>query len=78
MKKGDVVIMQSDERRRDKWHEGRDGVVRAVKLRAEKTYFERTVNNLYQLDGYGASVQNRPMYSLILEYRCLDRKEMQR
>ena len=45
VKKGDVVIIQSDERSRGKWplgvvdelYKGRDGVVRAVKLRAGKT-----------------------------------------
>lgn len=41
VKKGDVVIIKSDERSRGKWplgvveelYKGRDGVVRAVKLR---------------------------------------------
>ena len=49
---GDVVIIQSDERSRGKWplgvveklYKGRDGIVRAVKLRAGKTFLERAVN----------------------------------
>ena len=62
VKKGDVVIIQSDEQSRGKWHlgvvdelyKGRDGVVRAVKLPAGKTYLERAVNHLYplELSGY--------------------------
>ncbi len=58
VEKGDVVIIQSDERNRGKWplgiveelYKGRDGVVRAVKLRAGKTYLERAVNHLYPLE----------------------------
>ncbi|CAB4044293.1 Pro-Pol poly [Paramuricea clavata] len=58
VKKGDVVIIQSDERSRGKWplgvfdelYKGRDGVVRAVKRRAGKTYLERAVNHLYPLE----------------------------
>jgi hypothetical protein len=54
----DVVIIQSDERSRGKWplgvvdelYKGHDGVVRAVKLRAGKTYLERAVNHLYPLE----------------------------
>lgn len=56
--KGDVVIIKSDERNRGKWplgvveelYEGRDGVVRAVKLRAGKTFLERAINHLYPLE----------------------------
>ena len=58
VQKGDVVVIQSDERNRGKWplgiveelYKGRDGVVRAVKLRAGKTYLERAVNHLYPLE----------------------------
>ena len=58
VKKGDVVIIQSDERSRGKWprgiveelYKGRDGTVRAVKLRAGKTYLERPMNHLYPLE----------------------------
>ena len=58
VKKGDVVIIQSDERSRGKWplgiveelYKGRDGIVRAVKLRAGKTYLERPINHLYPLE----------------------------
>ena len=56
--KGDVVIIQSDEWNRGKWplgnveelHTGRDGVIRAAKLRAGKTFLERAVNHLYPLE----------------------------
>lgn len=58
VKPGDVVIIRSDERSRGKWplgiveelYKGRDGVVRAVKLRAGKSYLERAVNHLYPLE----------------------------
>ena len=61
VKKGDVVIIQSDERSRGKCplgiveelYKGRDGIVRAVKLRAGKTYLERPIrpiNHLYPLE----------------------------
>ena len=52
---GDVVIIQSEERNRGKWplgvveEKGRDGVVRAVKLRAGES-LERAVNQLYPLE----------------------------
>ena len=52
---GDVVIIRSEERNRGKWKlgivetliPGRDGVFRAVKLRAGKSYLERAVQHLY-------------------------------
>ena len=53
---GDVVIIQSEERNRGKWplgvveKKGRDGVVRAVKLRAGQSFLERAVNQLYPLE----------------------------
>lgn len=58
LKVGDVVIVKSDERNRGKWHlgiveqlyPGRDGVVRAVKLRSGKDHLERPVNHLYPLE----------------------------
>ena len=46
VKKGDVVIIQSDERSRGKWPLG----VVDEKLRAGKTYLERAVNHLYPLE----------------------------
>ena len=50
-KVGDVVIIHGDESNRGKWSlgviadlfEGRDGVVRAAKLRAGKSFLERPV-----------------------------------
>jgi hypothetical protein len=55
---GDVVIVRSDDRNRAKWPlgiverliPGKDGVVRAVKLRAGKSYLERPVQHLYPLE----------------------------
>ena len=54
----DVVIIKSDERNRGEWplgivhelFEGKDGVVRAVKLRAGKSFMERPVQHLYPLE----------------------------
>ena len=55
---GDVVIIKSDERNRGEWPlgivetlcEGKDGVVRAVRLRAGKSFMERPVQHLYPLE----------------------------
>ena len=55
---GDVVIIRSEEKNRGKWplgiveelFEGRDGVLRAVKLRAGKTFLERAIQHLYPLE----------------------------
>ena len=49
VKVGNVVLIQNDERNRGKWNvsivvkliKGKDGVVRAAKLRAGKSYLER-------------------------------------
>ena len=55
---GDVTIIKSDERNRNKWKlgiveeliAGRDGVVRVAKLRAGKSHLERAVQHLYPLE----------------------------
>ena len=55
---GDVVIINSDERNRGEWplgiveqlYEGKDGIVRAVKLRAGKKFMERPIQHLYPLE----------------------------
>ena len=55
---GDVVIIKSDERNRGEWplgiveelYEGKDGIVRAVKLRAGKNFMERPIQHLYPLE----------------------------
>jgi hypothetical protein len=55
---GDVVTIKSDEKNRGKWplgivmelFPGRDGVVRAVKLRAGKRFLERPIQHLYPLE----------------------------
>ena len=54
---GDVVIIKSDEKSRGKWplgivvelFPGRDGVLRAVKLRAGKSFLERPVQHRNQI-----------------------------
>ncbi len=55
---GDVVIIKSDERNRGEWplgivetlYERKDGVVRAVRSRAGKSFMERPVQHLYPLE----------------------------
>ena len=56
--KGEVVIIKDEERNRNQWKmkiveeliSGRDGVVRAAKLRAGKGTLERAVQHLYPLE----------------------------
>ena len=58
LKEGDVVTIKGDEKNRAKWklgivdqlYPGRDGIVRAVRLRAGKSYLERPVQHLYPLE----------------------------
>ena len=58
LKQGDVVLIKGEERNRGKWKigvvdqmfEGRDGVIRAVRLRAGKSFMERPVQHLYPLE----------------------------
>ena len=55
---GDVVLIQGPERNRGKWNvgivtkliKGRDGVVRAIWLRAGKSCLERAVQHLYPME----------------------------
>jgi len=55
---GDVVIVKSEERNRNQWplaivtelYTGRDGVVRAAKLRKGKGHIERAIQHLYPLE----------------------------
>ena len=55
---GEVVIIKNEERNRGRWDlgiivkliTGRDGVVRAAKLRAGKSFLERPVQHLYPLE----------------------------
>lgn len=57
VEKGDVCLIKDDNKDRNKWKlgileeliAGRDGVVRAVKLRACKGHLERAVQQLYPL-----------------------------
>ena len=58
IKTGDVVLIQSDERNRGKWNvgivvkliKGRDGVVRAARLRAGKSFLERAIQQLCPME----------------------------
>ena len=55
---GDVVIIKGDEKNRGQWKlgivdelfPGSDGVIRAVKLRAGKSFLERPMQHLYPLE----------------------------
>ena len=56
---GDVVVIKSDERKnRGEWplgiitefYEGKDGVIRAARLRAGKSYMERPIKHLYPME----------------------------
>jgi hypothetical protein len=53
-----MVLIQNDERNRGKWNvgivvkliKGKDGVVRAAKLRAGKSYLERAIQQLAPME----------------------------
>ena len=55
---GDVVLIKGDDKHRGKWnigiveelYEGKDNVIRAVKLRSWKTYIERPIQFFYPLE----------------------------
>ena len=55
---GDVVLIKGDEKHRGKWnigiveelYEGKDKVIRAVRLRSRKTAIERPIQHLYPLE----------------------------
>ena len=67
VEKGDVCLIKDDNKDRNKWKLGiveehiveRDGVVRAVKLRAGKSYLERAVQQLYPLSCPVTSLQRQ-------------------
>lgn len=58
MREGDVALIKGEEKNRGKWKigvvtdliPGKDGVVRAVKLRAGKSYLERPIQFLYPME----------------------------
>ena len=58
LREGEVVLIKGDEKNRGKWKlgriekmfPGRDGVIRAVRLRAGKSYLERPLELLYPLE----------------------------
>ena len=57
-KEGDVVIIKGDDKNRAHWNlgiiekliPGKDGIIRAVRLRAGKTFLERAPEHLYPLE----------------------------
>ena len=71
LKVGDVVSIRGEESNRAKWplgvvsalFKGRDGSLRAVKLRAGKSYLERPVQHLFPLelscDSYAQTQETR-------------------
>ena len=58
LKEGEVVIIKGDEKNRAHWNlgivnkllPGKDGIVRAVRLRAGKSFLERAPEHLYPLE----------------------------
>ena len=58
LQEGDVVLIKGNEKNRGKWKigivdkliPGRDGIVRAVRLRAGKSYLERPIQFLYPME----------------------------
>ena len=58
VKAGDVVLIKGEQRSRGKWKlgevdnpiPGSDGVVRAVPLKAGKSFLERPIQHLYPLE----------------------------
>ena len=58
LKVGDVVLVKSNSKNRAKWNigivekliKGRDGIIRAARLRAGKSYLERAIQHLYPLE----------------------------
>ena len=67
IKTGDVVLIQGDERNRGKWNvgivvkliKGRDGVVRAARLRAGKSFLEWAIQQFYPMELSCDSYQER-------------------
>ena len=58
LKPGDVLLIRSEEKNQGKWplvvvvelFNGRDGIVRGVKLRAGKTFLDRPIQHLYSME----------------------------
>ena len=80
VEKGDVCLIKDDNKDRNKWKlgiveeriVGRDGVVRAVKLRAGKSYLERAVQQLYPLElscDKSSEAENPPLNPEALAFR---------
>ena len=80
VEKGDVCLIKDDNKDRNKWKlgiveehiVGRDGIVRAVKLRAGKSYLERAVQQLYPLElscDKSTEAENPPLNPEALAFR---------
>ena len=80
VEKGDVCLIKDDNKDRNKWKlgiveehiVGCDGVVRAVKLRAGKSYLERAVQQLYPLElscDKSTEAENPPLNPEALAFR---------
>ena len=82
VEKGYVCVIKDDNKDRNKWKlgvvkeliAGRDGVVRAVKLRAGKSYLERAVQQLYPLELSCDKPREVPKPSLNPEVRAFRQK----
>ena len=78
---GDVVIIKSNKRIRNQWpmgvieelFSGRDGIVRAAKLRAGRGFKERPIQHLYPLelscDRYPTPCNDTPLNPTAVEFR---------
>jgi hypothetical protein len=68
LREGDVVIIKSEERNQAKWplgiveklYKGSDDMIRAVRLRAGKTFLERPPTHLYPLELSCDQKRNKP------------------
>ena len=82
-KPGDVVLIKGDERNRGKWKigiidtliKGRDGVLRAVRLRAGRSYLERTIQQLYPLKLSCDQKKRSSLNALVEELNQEDERE---
>ena len=72
---GDVVIIKGDKKNRGQWglgivdelFPGSDGVIRAVRLQAGKSYLERPIQHLYPLELSGNRTTDKPKAALNAE-----------
>ena len=83
LKIGDVVIIKSDDKSRAKWplgivqelYPGRDGIIRAVRLRAGQSYLERPIQHLYPLElACDVTHPNQPILGWMQAHLSSDQK----